>query len=96
MICKLFKFKNIFNALELVTNIDGINRTKSDFDNEAIRLGPTNCSDVEKWRNFYNRIKHVQRNSGDIRMYEEGEKGVTQELLCSRKCVQELLLSKLI
>jgi hypothetical protein len=92
---RLFKFKNIFNALELVTNIDGNNRKGSDFDNEAKRLDATNCMDVKKWREFYNRIKHVQRNSSDIRIYEKGENDLSQELLCSRKCVQELLLSKL-
>ena len=92
---RLFKFKNIYNALELVTNIDGNDRKGTDFDMEVKRLDATNCMDIVKWRNFYNRTKHVQRNSSDIKVYEEGEKDLAQELLSSRKCAQKLLLSKL-
>ena len=65
---KLFKFKNMFNALELLVNIDGKDRMGKDFDTEAMRLDPKNCT--EKWRNFYNRIKHILRDSTDIRIYE--------------------------
>jgi hypothetical protein len=92
---KLFKFKNMFNALELLVNIDGKERGEKDFDTEAVRLDPKNCTDIEKWRRFYNRIKHVQRNFTDIRIYEEGEKDLSKELEYSRRSVQQILLSKL-
>ncbi|MFL6413738.1 MAG: hypothetical protein ACJ71K_21160 [Nitrososphaeraceae archaeon] len=71
---RLFKFKNMFNALELLVNIDGKDRKQEVFDAEAKRLDPTNCKNGEKWRNFYNRTKHVQRHSTDIKVYEEGKK----------------------
>jgi hypothetical protein len=93
---KLFKFKNMFNALELLVNIDGKERREKDFDAEAMRLDPKNCTDVEKWRSFYSRIKHVQRNFTDIRIYEEGEKDLSKELEYNRRSVQQILLSKLI
>lgn len=92
---RLFKFRNMFNALEIVVNIDGKDRKKDDFDTEAKRLDPINCKDVEKWRNFYNRTKHVQRNSTDIKVYEEGEKALSDFLKYCRRCVQKILLSKL-
>jgi hypothetical protein len=92
---KLFKFKNMFNALELLVNIDGKERREKDFDTEAMRLDPKNCTDIEKWRRFYNRIKHVQRNSNDIQAYGKGEEHLSDYLKCSRRCVQELLLSNL-
>jgi hypothetical protein len=92
---RLFKFKYMFNALELLINIDGNDRKQDVFDAEAKRLDPTNCKNVEKWRNFYNRTKHVQRHSTDIKVYEEGEKDLPDELDCCRRCVQGILLSKL-
>jgi hypothetical protein len=58
-------------------------------------LDPKNCTKVEKWRNFYNRIKHVLRDSTDIRTYEKGEIDLRDELECSRRSVQGILLSKL-
>ena len=85
----------MFNALELVVNIDGKERMKDVFDAEAKRLDPINSKDVEKWRNFYNRIKHVQRHSNDIKVYEEGEKDLSDELESCRKCARGILLSKL-
>jgi hypothetical protein len=84
---KLFKFKNMFNALELLVNIDGKDRMGKDFDTEAMRLDPKNCTEIEKWRNFYNRIKHILRDSTDIRIYE-GKKDLRDELVCSRRSVQ--------
>ena len=92
---KLFKFRNMFNALEKLVNIDGKDITGEDFDTEAMKLDPKNCTQVKKWRNFYTRIKHVQRNPNDIRTYEQGEKDLRDELECSRRAVQGILLSKL-
>lgn len=92
---KLFKFKNLFNALELVVNMDGEDRSGPDFDTEAKILDPTNCNDVQKWRNFYARIKHVQQNSAHIKAYEEGEKDLANKMEYSRRAVQKILLSKL-
>jgi hypothetical protein len=43
---RLFKFKNMFNALELLVNIDGKDRKQDVFDAEAKRLDPTNCKNV--------------------------------------------------
>lgn len=92
---KLFKFKYLFNALEIATDIDGNDIKRDDLDKEAKRIDPMNCTDVEKWRKFYNRIRHVQRNPRDIKIYEEGEKDLSQKLLTSRRCTQEVLLSRL-
>ena len=57
------------------------------FDTEAMRLDPKNCTEIEKWRNFYNRIKHILRDSTDIRIYE-GKKDLRDELVCSGRSVQ--------
>jgi hypothetical protein len=92
---RLFKFKNLFNTLELVVNIDGKNRKGPDFDAEAISLDPKNGVDVKKWREFYNRIKHAQRDRDDITAYEKGEEDLPRELEYSRGAVQKILLSKL-
>ncbi len=92
---RLFKFKNMFNALEILVNIDGKDRKGQNFDSEVIRLDPRNCVDVEKWRDFYNRIKHAHKDPSDIAVYEKGEKDLNKELEYSRRAVQGILLSKL-
>ena len=82
-------------VVELVVNIDGKDRNKDVFDAEAKRLDPKNCVDVKKWRDFYNRTKHVHRNSTHIKVYEKGEKDLSDYLKYCRRCVQKILLSKL-
>lgn len=92
---RLFKFKNLFNALELAINIDSEDRTGKNFDDEAIRLDPENCNDVQNWRKFYARIKHIQQNSAHIEAYEKGEKDLANKIEYSRRAVQKILLFKL-
>jgi hypothetical protein len=92
----LFKFKSIYNALELVTNVNGENREKEKFDNEVCRLSGVSTDIVRAWRGFYNRTKHVQRNSSDMSTYSSGNKELTNYLSEIRKCTQSILLSKLV
>ena len=92
---KLFKFKYIYNALGLVTNLDGGKKEGSDFDKEVGKLCGVSEDKVKTWRNFYNRIKHVQKNKKDVITYYEGITKLTDYLTHITKCVQMVLISKL-
>ncbi len=92
----IFKFKFLFTSLEKVTNINGTQREKDDFDIEVGRLyAGIHTSEAQDWRSFYNRIKHIQRNSKDINTYYKGQQTLPQKLPAIRNCVRSILLSKL-
>jgi hypothetical protein len=91
----LFKFKHIFNALELATNVNGKSREGDEFDNEVNELSGVSTETVGSWRKFYNRTKHVQRNPKDIETYNSGNQELSKNLISIRKCAQKILLSRL-
>ena len=67
------------------------------FDNEVQRISSISKLDATGWREFYNRIKHVQKHSDDIKKYYEGADTLTlaKRLLDIRTRLNGLLLSKL-
>lgn len=93
---KTIKFRDLFTALEKVTDIDGNQIIEDAFDKKVITLYAVNPTNVKDWRLFYNRIKHAQRrNSKDINKYYTGQEKLPETLPAIRKCVQNILLSKL-
>jgi hypothetical protein len=100
----LLKFKQLFNALELVTNMTGTDWKGGDFVREVDKIlhsshsGLTrsiNKTDVKTWREFYNRIKHLQKDTDDIRMYYEGMDTLGGTLSSLRGSLNEILLDKI-
>lgn len=63
---------NLYRAFEKAVNADK-DRKNGTFDHEANRLTGLAINEVENLRNFYNRIKHVQRNKKDIAFLEKSE-----------------------
>lgn len=90
-----FKFKHFFNSLELVINMAGEDKTGDSFDNEVAKVSSASKEESMDWREFYNRIKHVQRNSNEINKYYEGIDSLTKKLQPIRTCLNYILLSKL-
>ena len=100
----LLKFKHLFNALELVTNMTGTDWKGDNFDREAEKILHTsqsgltcsiNKTDIKDWRESYNRIKHVQKDTDDIRMYYEGMDTLGRTLLSLRGSLNEIFLEKI-
>jgi hypothetical protein len=89
------KFKELFTALELCANIDGKDRRGLDLDEEVSKLSGTNPKTVEKWRWFYNRVKHADLDQKDIDSHYDAERDLPQQLTALRNTVREILLSKL-
>jgi len=56
---QLMIFKNLLNSLEPATNSDGVDRTGKSLDNEVDKMSGIGVTEAEKWRNFYDRTKHV-------------------------------------
>jgi hypothetical protein len=92
---KISKYRHLFTALELVTDINGNDLKGSRLDNEVSMLSGVNSKSVEKWRQFYNRTKHTQKNNNDVDKYYNGENDLPDDLISIRKCVKTILLSKL-
>jgi hypothetical protein len=93
----LVKFKHFFNALELVINMAGTNLKGEDFDKEVEKISPISKSEAKNWRDFYNRTKHVQKDSDDINKYYYGMDTATlaNTLLAIRTSLNDLLISKM-
>jgi hypothetical protein len=100
----LLKFKHLFNAFELVTNMTGTDWKGKDFDREAEKIllfsqaglsVKINKATIKEWRELYNRIKHVQKNTEDIRKYYEGIDMLGRKLLSVRGSLNEIFLDKI-
>jgi hypothetical protein len=87
-------FEELFQALEKVTNMDGIDRKGDTFDSEASKLSGEKSTDIECWRHLYNRLKHPSKSQKDVDLLYKSE-SFTTDLLDLRKCVQTALLSKI-
>jgi hypothetical protein len=55
----VLKFRDLFTALEVCTNMDGGDRRSDVFDNEVSNLSGTDPNTVKRWRRLYNRVKHA-------------------------------------
>lgn len=93
---RLVKFKHFYNSLEVVTNMAGTDLRGEELDNEVQRISSISKSKAKNWRQFYTRIKHAQKNSGDIKKYYRGVNSLTlaKRLVDIRTGLNGLLLSK--
>ena len=69
---RLSIFKHLFSSLELATNCDGQDRAGSDLDNEISRISGSPVSEIEDFRNFYSRTKHIDKNTQHEAKYKDG------------------------
>lgn len=85
---RLLAFKHLYLVLELVTNIDSVNRDGSKGSNLDAQMAVVsgvlqdNC---EEWRSLYNRTKHVHRDSTDVATFVTGVKRVTDYIPAMRQ-----------
>ncbi len=91
---RLFIFKHLFNGLELAINFSRESTGKKfDISVEAHTGIPETT--VETWREFYNRIKHVDKSSKDNVTYIEGTQKVTSMILPIRNCIKKAIMTLL-
>jgi hypothetical protein len=65
----LFIFKHLYNSLELAVNSDGTDRKRTPLAVEIELLTQVPRKDVLVWHDFYNRTKHIDKNSTEAAMY---------------------------
>ena len=72
------RFKHLFNALEFAVNYDGIDRIKEKNFPEEVAKITNNAYDkenVEKFKNFYNRTKHIVTSKESQKMIKDFDYG---------------------
>lgn len=92
----LFKFQDIFNAFEIIVNINGTNFTGDKFDYEAGIITGVPQNDIKNWRCFYNRIKHAHKNPSDLKTLREGEKQFPAWMLSLREATKKVIKNQII
>lgn len=88
-------FKHLYSSLELAVNCDGKSREGYDLDNEVNRLTTTPTSDVEGWRRFNARTKHINKNLQDETFYKDGINRLGEKINPLRKVCQSVILNRL-
>jgi hypothetical protein len=74
---RLLLFKHLYNALEIISNIDGKNRDGGDLDLQMSTITGASQSECKSWRDLYNRTKHIHRNLADVSTFVSGTENVT-------------------
>ena len=92
---RLSIFKNLFSALELAINCDGIDRSSSDLDNEIHRITGVSLSRIEDCRRFNARTKHVDRSPQDEQEYKEGLNKLGEKIIYLREAAQKAIIFRL-
>jgi hypothetical protein len=92
---RIMIFKHMFNAIELATNSDGVDRTGSTFDEEVSSLTGQSAAEIAKWRQFYDRTKHIDRNQQHAVAFISGMENLPNMLLPLRQATHRILVSKL-
>ena len=91
----LLIFKDLYASLELATNSDANSRSDIHLDSEIANLSNIDAGTAQDWRQFYNRIKHVDRNSSDLSTLSQGTQNLNEYIREIRKTCQEVILSRL-
>jgi len=91
----LLIFKDLYASLELATNSDANSRSDVNLDSEIANLSNIDAGTAQDWRQFYNRIKHVDRNSSDLSTLSQGTQNLNEYIREIRKTCQEVILSRL-
>jgi hypothetical protein len=95
------KFKHIYNAVEIATNLNGEGWMKdTKLDAEVCKLVGNQIQQalVEQWRCFYNRTKHSDRakmGNADTQTYNQGVNNLPAWLPEIRTCAVTILLRRL-
>ena len=91
---RLFIFKHLFNALELAINFKS-ESTGEKFDKYVEAHTNMPEATVKSWREFYNRIKHVDKSNNHNITYLEGMQKISSMIVPARRCAKKAILAVL-
>jgi hypothetical protein len=92
---RLMIFKHLFNSLELATNWDGSDRKSLPFDTEVATITGLPTLEVNKWRDFYNRTKHIDREPKEIAEFVHGMQNLPCVLKPLRSASNTVIIDRL-
>ena len=92
---RLMIFKHLFNSLELSTNSDGTDRRGESLDKEVAKISGIAETDVGRWRDFYNRTKHVDKTPRDVTEFFAGLGSITETLMPLRRALTPIITERL-
>jgi hypothetical protein len=84
-------FKYLFNTVEFCANWTGTNSRGSNLDSTIATIAKVPQSEVEFWRDFYNRTKHVDRTALDASTYVQGMEKLPAILPKIREAAKQLV-----
>jgi len=85
---------SLYRAFEKAVNADK-DRKNGTFDHEASRLTGLAINEVENLGNFYNRIKHIQRNNKDIAFLEKSESNSKELVFKLKSATDKAILNRI-
>jgi hypothetical protein len=88
-------FKHLFSSLELATNCDGNDRIGQSLDAEVSKIAAISTTEVEDWREFNNRAKHIDRNQQHEKLHKNGLLKLGEKLDPLRQACQKIILDRL-
>jgi len=91
----LLIFKNLYNSLELVGDVNGLGLIDSALDAEIASISGVDASKAEEWRRFYNRIKHVDKNTNQLIAFSDGTNNLKDYVKESRVAAQLAIRNRL-
>lgn len=92
---RLMIFKHLFNSLELSTNSDGTDRRGKSLDKEVAKISGIAVTDAEKWRDFYNRTKHVDTTPRNVTEFVAGLGNLAETLMPLRRASTLVITERL-
>jgi hypothetical protein len=90
---RLRSFKNLFNTIEFCANWTGTDHKGPGLDVEAAKIARVSQQEVEFWRNFYNRTKHVDKTASDASAFVEGMERLPEMLPKIREAAKGLIVN---
>ena len=91
----LSKFKHLFNSLELIVNSDQKELIGINFDKEVNKLTNVSEDKVATWHEFYNRVKHKNKNDKHMQTFIAGRENLPNWLPDLKECCSIIILMKL-
>jgi len=88
-------FKHLYNTIELAANYDGSNDKDHSLDLKIANLTGESMVDVEKWRKWYNRTKHVDATSAEVASLLQSIGDLPLENTNVRRCANATILARL-
>lgn len=88
-------FKHHYSSIELATNCDGVDRVGRASDSEVNRITGTSTLSIQDWREFNDRLKHINRTPQEEAAYQEGLSKIGEKINPLRGTCQKIILQRL-